>query len=103
MDWKHKQRVARGCYTFVLSIASWSHRNTNLTDDLFAVNDCPRRRHLPSWTWAGWNGPVGMQAPGEATGGPHGGFMTDLIEIKPTLKMMWAPDLTLRDENKTTF
>jgi hypothetical protein len=42
-----------------------------------------------------------MQAPGEATGGSHGGFMADLIEIKPTPKMMWAPDLTLRDENKT--
>ena len=49
-----------GCYTFALSIASWSHRNANQTDDLFTVNDCPRRRHLPSWTWAGWNGPVSM-------------------------------------------
>ena len=27
--------------------------------------------------------------------------MADLIEIKPTPKIMWAPDLTLRDENKT--
>jgi hypothetical protein len=39
-----------------------------------------------------------MQAAGEAPGGSHGRFMTDL---EPTPKVMWAPVLALRDENKT--
>ncbi|KAL6401220.1 hypothetical protein AUP68_16949 [Ilyonectria robusta] len=81
--------------TFALSICSWYHRSGS-DHQMFVAEPCRRRSHLPSWTWAGWNGSVIWRAP---PSDEHCVFMSDLIEID-TLHLVWAADIYLLDANR---
>ncbi|KAF8847310.1 HET-domain-containing protein [Acephala macrosclerotiorum] len=76
--------------TLALSVASWYHR-AGPDHQMFVSEPCQRRSHLPSWTWAGWDGPVTWRAPPNYE---HGAFMSDLIAIE-NLQFLWAVDMYL--------
>ncbi|KAL7951826.1 heterokaryon incompatibility domain-containing protein [Trichoderma barbatum] len=79
--------------TFALSVCSWYHRS-GTEHQLFIAEPCVRRTHLPSWTWAGWQGTVSWRAP---PSDEHSAFMSDLITAEPLqVHLVWAADLYLR-------
>ncbi|KAH7399683.1 hypothetical protein BKA66DRAFT_406996 [Pyrenochaeta sp. MPI-SDFR-AT-0127] len=46
-------------HTFALSLSGWTHVAERIEPRAeMYVADCPRRYNFPSWTWAGWQGPV---------------------------------------------
>ncbi|KAI8931229.1 hypothetical protein NX059_011577 [Plenodomus lindquistii] len=76
--------------TFALSISSWYH-GASLNHLMFVSTPCPRRTHLPSWTWAGWKGTVTWRAPPNLE---HCAYMSDLIKAKATEpNLVWAASL----------
>ncbi|RFU81865.1 het-domain-containing [Trichoderma arundinaceum] len=83
-----------GAYiTFALSVCSWYHRS-GTEHQMFIAEPCHRRTHLPSWTWAGWQGTVSWRAP---PSDEHCVFMSDLITAEPLqVHLVWAADLYLR-------
>lgn len=83
-----------GAYiTFALSVCSWYHRS-GPEHQMFISEPCIRRTHLPSWTWAGWQGTVSWRAP---PSDEHSVFMSDLITSEPLqVHLVWAADLYLR-------
>jgi hypothetical protein len=83
-----------GAYiTFALSVCSWYHRSDD-EHHMFISEPCERRMHLPSWTWAGWQGTVSWRAP---PSDEHSVFMGDLITAEPLqVHLVWAADLYLR-------
>ncbi|UKZ86809.1 uncharacterized protein TrAFT101_002633 [Trichoderma asperellum] len=83
-----------GAYiTFALSVCSWYHRSGD-EHHMFIAEPCERRTHLPSWTWAGWQGTVSWRAP---PSDEHSVFMGDLITAEPLqVHLVWAADLYLR-------
>ncbi|KAM0252880.1 hypothetical protein ACHAQJ_007510 [Trichoderma viride] len=83
-----------GAYiTFALSVCSWYHRSST-EHQMFIAEPCQRRTHLPSWTWAGWQGTVSWRAP---PSDEHSVFMSDLITAEPLqIHLVWAADLYLR-------
>jgi hypothetical protein len=76
--------------TLALSVVSWYHR-AGPDHQMFVSEPCQRRGHLPSWTWAGWDGPVTWRAPPNYE---HGAFMSDLIALE-NLRFLWAVDMYL--------
>ncbi|KAK1248725.1 hypothetical protein MKX08_006945 [Trichoderma sp. CBMAI-0020] len=79
--------------TFALSVCSWYHRSGD-EHQMFISEPCERRAHLPSWTWAGWQGTVSWRAP---PSDEHSVFMGDLITAEPLqVHLVWAADLYLR-------
>ncbi|KAK4077101.1 uncharacterized protein Triagg1_4068 [Trichoderma aggressivum f. europaeum] len=79
--------------TFALSVCSWYHRS-GTEHQMFISEPCIRRTHLPSWTWAGWQGTVSWRAP---PSDEHSVFMSDLITAEPLqIHLVWATDLYLR-------
>jgi hypothetical protein len=78
--------------TFAFSISSWYHRCSS-TLRMFASENCTRRPHLPSWTWAGWKGTVSWRAPPQEE---HSYLICNLIETDE-LDFLWAADMYLRD------
>jgi hypothetical protein len=64
--------------TLALSVVSWCHR-AGPNHQMFVLEPCQRRSHLPSWTWAGWDGPVTWRAPPNYE---HGAFVSDLIALE---------------------
>lgn len=79
--------------TFALSVCSWYHRSST-EHQMFIAEPCLRRTHLPSWTWAGWQGTVSWRAP---PSDEHCVFMSDLITAEPLqIHLVWAADLYLR-------
>ncbi|KAL7924683.1 heterokaryon incompatibility domain-containing protein [Trichoderma austrokoningii] len=79
--------------TFALSVCSWYHRSGD-EHQMFIAEPCERRTHLPSWTWAGWQGTVSWRAP---PSDEHSVFMGDLITAEPLqVHLVWAADLYLR-------
>ncbi|KAF2850434.1 HET-domain-containing protein [Plenodomus tracheiphilus IPT5] len=76
--------------TFALSVASWYH-GASVDHEMFIANACVRRRHLPSWSWAGWSGTVTWRAPPDLE---HCAYMSDLVKaVEPSL--VWAASLYL--------
>ncbi|KAK0664608.1 heterokaryon incompatibility protein-domain-containing protein [Cercophora samala] len=63
--------------TFAMSASGWYHRSGVHPETNFISEPCARRTHLPSWTWAGWEGPVSWRAPPQIE---HCSNMTDMIE-----------------------
>jgi hypothetical protein len=80
--------------TFALSVSMWYHRSSP-TLQMFVSESSRRRTHLPSWTWAGWQGIVSWEVPPQDE---HADLMCNLIEVS-TLDFLWAADLRLRDES----
>ncbi|KAH6605694.1 het-domain-containing [Trichoderma cornu-damae] len=79
--------------TFALSVCSWYHRS-GTEHQMFIAEPCHRRTHLPSWTWAGWQGTISWRAP---PSDEHCVFMRDLITAEPLqVHLVWAADLYLR-------
>ncbi|KAF2122600.1 heterokaryon incompatibility protein-domain-containing protein [Lophiotrema nucula] len=83
--------------SLALSLASWYHR-TGADFSMFASEGACRRYHLPSWTWAGWQGTVSWRTP---PNDEYATLLRGLIEV-PALKFLWAADLYLRDEATST-
>ncbi|KAJ9138082.1 HET-domain-containing protein [Pleurostoma richardsiae] len=83
--------------TFALSVSSWYHRSAS-DQEVFVIEPCRRRNHLPSWSWAGWKGTVSWRAP---PSDDHAVFMGDLIEYD-TVDIAWAADIHLHDVGMTT-
>jgi hypothetical protein len=81
--------------TFALSVTSWYHR-ASPTHHMFVSEPCRRRSHLPSWTWAGWEGPVTWRAPPNYE---HGAFMSDLIALE-SFHFLWAVDIYLHNPDR---
>lgn len=88
-------RILRGrpgiLITFAMSVCSWYHRSSP-GHRIFMVEPSRRRTHMPSWTWAGWDGTVTWRAP---PADEHSMFMADLIQMK-NLKLVWAADIYLQ-------
>ncbi|KAL6820462.1 heterokaryon incompatibility domain-containing protein [Trichoderma sp. SZMC 28015] len=83
--------------TFALSVCSWYHRS-DTEHQMFISEPCIRRTHLPSWTWAGWQGTVSWRAP---PSDEHSVFMNDLITAEPLqIHLVWAADLYLRSSRE---
>jgi hypothetical protein len=78
--------------TFALSVSAWYHRSGG-SHQMFVIESCPRRSHLPSWTWAGWKGTVTWRAPPRDE---HCAHMRDLVELDD-IDLVYAADITLRD------
>ncbi|KAF2249178.1 HET-domain-containing protein [Trematosphaeria pertusa] len=78
--------------TFALSVCSWYHRS-DPSLRMFVAEDCQRRTHLPSWTWAGWKGTVSWRSPPQEE---HSVMMCNLIEVD-TLDFLWVADIYLRE------
>jgi hypothetical protein len=78
--------------TFALSISSWYHRS-GADLQMFASEQCSRRHHMPSWTWAGWKGAVSWRAPPAEE---HCAMVNSLIEAE-TLDLLWAADICIQD------
>lgn len=76
--------------TFALSVSSWYHR-ASPDHAMFVSESCRRRTHLPSWTWAGWNGTVSWRAPPNLE---HCAYMSDLIKTTK-LSIVWAASIYL--------
>jgi Heterokaryon incompatibility protein (HET) len=81
--------------TFALSVTSWYHR-AGPNHHMFVSEPCRRRNHLPSWTWAGWDGPVTWRAPPNYE---HGAFMGDLIVLE-SFFFLWAVDMYLYNPDR---
>jgi hypothetical protein len=82
--------------TFALSVCSWYHRS-GADLQMFASEQCRRRYHLPSWTWAGWKGTVSWRAPPAEE---HCAIVYSLIEAD-TLDLLWAADICIQDAKKS--
>ncbi|KAK5995188.1 hypothetical protein PT974_03585 [Cladobotryum mycophilum] len=81
-----------GAYiSFALAVCSWYHRSPS-EHSMFVTESCQRRTHLPSWTWAGWEGTVTWRAP---PSDEHCVIMSDLIESE-RLHLVWAANIYLR-------
>jgi hypothetical protein len=78
--------------TFALSISSWYHRSS-ADLQMFASEQCCRRHHMPSWTWAGWEGAISWRAPPAEE---HCAIMNSLIEAE-TLDFLWAADICIQN------
>lgn len=76
--------------TFALSVSSWYHR-ASPNHSMFVSEQCARRTHLPSWTWAGWNGTVTWRSPPNLE---HCSYMSDLIKAT-TPNLVWAANIHL--------
>ncbi|KAF2679910.1 HET-domain-containing protein [Lentithecium fluviatile CBS 122367] len=76
--------------TFALTVSSWYHR-AGPDHFMFVSEACPRKNHLPSWTWAGWSGVVTWRAPPSLE---HCAYMSDLIK-STTRSLVWAADIYL--------
>lgn len=81
--------------TFALSFSSWYHR-TGPDHYMYVSSPCRRKRHLPSWTWAGWDGIVTWRAPPNLE---HCAYMSDLIKADSP-NLLWAPDIYLHHINR---
>ena len=81
--------------TFALSVSSWYHR-TGPNHYMYVSSPCRRKSHLPSWTWAGWDGTVTWRAPPNLE---HCAYMSDLIKAE-SLNLLWAPDIYLHHPNR---
>ncbi|KAH9209012.1 heterokaryon incompatibility protein-domain-containing protein [Leptodontidium sp. 2 PMI_412] len=81
--------------TFALSVSSWYHR-TDPDHYMYVSTSCRRKSHLPSWTWAGWQGIVTWRAPPNLE---HCAYMSDLIQAE-RLNLLWAPDISLHHPNR---
>ncbi|KAK5663860.1 hypothetical protein OQA88_64 [Cercophora sp. LCS_1] len=81
--------------TFALSACTWYHRRSMRAAQMFISEPCNRRSHLPSWSWAGWDGPVSWRAPPAIE---HCSIMADFIEAitngEPP-NPLWAAELRL--------
>lgn len=76
--------------TFALSVSSWYHR-ASPNHAMFISEACTRRTHLPSWTWAGWNGTVSWRLPPDRE---YIAYMSDLIKATSP-SMVWAANIYL--------
>jgi hypothetical protein len=81
--------------TLALSVTSWYHR-AGPNHHMFVSEPCRRRSHLPSWTWAGWDGAVTWRAPPNYE---HGAFMSDLIALE-SCYFLWAVDMYLYNPDR---
>lgn len=81
--------------TFALSISSWYHR-AGIDHRMFVSEPCRRKTHLPSWTWAGWEGVVTWRAPPNLE---HCAYMSDLIKAE-SLNLLWTADIFLSNPNR---
>lgn len=81
--------------TFAISVCDWYHRRSIQAHQMFISEPCTRRSHLPSWSWAGWDGPVSWRAPPQIE---HCEVVADLIdsiaEGQPR-RPLWAADIRL--------
>lgn len=84
--------------TFALSVSSWYHRSGQ-EHQMFVAEPCRRKLHLPSWTWAGWQGTVTWRAPPEHE---HSTLMTNLIAAR-NLSLLWAADICLCNPQQGSF
>ncbi|KAF2267710.1 HET-domain-containing protein [Lojkania enalia] len=82
--------------TLALSLCFWYHRSDSDLH-MFASEQCQRRTHLPSWTWAGWKGTVSWRLPPHEE---HSRTMCDLVESE-FIDLLWAADIYLRDKNSS--
>ncbi|KAK4171832.1 putative HET domain-containing protein [Triangularia setosa] len=81
--------------TFAMSASGWYHRSSPRPHQMFLSEPCNRRTHLPSWTWAGWVGPVSWRAPPAIE---HCTNMTDIVDAisaKQPPQPLWAAELHL--------
>ncbi|KAI9155198.1 HET-domain-containing protein [Paramyrothecium foliicola] len=83
--------------SFAVSVCSWSHKSWPGSGH-FVSEDCRRRKHLPSWTWAGWKGTVTWQAP--PTDRHHG--LLDVLVNSTDLGLVYVPDTYLEDVQNST-
>ncbi|KAK4675252.1 hypothetical protein QC764_512570 [Podospora pseudoanserina] len=78
--------------TFAMSASGWYHRSSIQPETTFISEPCSRRPHLPSWTWAGWEGPVSWRAPPAIE---HCSNMTDIIDaisVKQPPHPLWVAE-----------
>jgi hypothetical protein len=76
--------------TFALSVSSWYHRAG--PDHVMYISEaCRRRTHLPSWTWAGWEGTISWRLPPDRE---HCAYMSDLIKATSP-SIVWAANIYL--------
>ena len=81
--------------TFAFSVSSWHHRLPN-EGSSFVSEDHIRRRHLPSWTWAGWKGKVSWKMPLRQE---HAPIMCEMATGNPPVDKIWAADISLDSDN----
>jgi hypothetical protein len=75
--------------TFALTVSSWHHQ-ADLKREMFVSEVCRRRTHLPSWSWAGWDGVVSWRVPPNLE---HCAYMSDIINADSNV--VWAADMYL--------
>jgi hypothetical protein len=83
--------------TFALSVSSWYHR-ASPHYSIFVSEPCQRRTHLPSWTWAGWNGTVTWRAPPNLE---HCSYMSDMI-FATSPGITWAANIYLSHPDRAS-
>jgi hypothetical protein len=81
--------------TFALSVSSWYHR-AGTDHSMFISEPCRRKTHLPSWTWAGWDGTITWRAPPNLE---HCAYMSDLVNAE-SLSLLWAADIYLYNPDR---
>ncbi len=81
--------------SFALGISFWAHTEAGSTDNEFC--HAWRRRHLPSWTWAGWKGTITWAAGGNV----HSELFSPVINWRRMASgqkgFMYAPEMDLCD------
>jgi hypothetical protein len=80
--------------TFAFSVSAWYHRRED-DHPVFVAEACHRRRHLPSWTWAGWEGKVTWRSP---PSNEHAAIMCEMI--RKEIDLIWAADVYLLQESR---
>jgi hypothetical protein len=91
-------RIAGGAtgahISFALSVSTWYHR-ASVDLAMFVQEPCRRKTHLPSWTWAGWEGTVAWRAPPNLE---HSAYLSDIINATDA-PLVWAADIYLCSSN----
>jgi hypothetical protein len=91
-------RIAGGAtgahISFALSVSTWYHR-ASADHAMFVQEPCRRKKHLPSWTWAGWEGTVTWRAPPNLE---HSAYLSDIINATD-VPLLWAADIYLCSSN----
>ena len=80
--------------SFSLSMSTWYHR-ASADHSMFVQELCRRKNHLPSWTWAGWEGTVTWRAPPNLE---HSAYLSDIINTTD-VPLLWAADIYLCSSN----
>jgi hypothetical protein len=87
--------------SFGLSLSCWAHTETGSSESEFCR--VRRRRHLPSWTWAGWAGTITWRA-GHVV---HSEIFAVLIKALETAErgtnLAYTPEIALQDSSKNSI